>query len=421
MGKGKFILPKPQSNSMLPFVLIAVILLLCIVICYYALQQQSVSSVPVSSEAPSSSVSSEPAVIAPPPETGSAVPADWLDGGIFSDCYEQAFERLSELTKEEKIGQLFLARCPGEESAAWIEQYHPGGFVLFGEDFKGKTQTQVQAAISSYQQASSIPMLMAVDEEGGSVVRISSNPALAQQPFPSPMQLYQQGGLEAIRQDALQKAELLTGLGIQMNLAPVCDVSTDKNDYIYSRTLGKDAQEVSAYVETVVKASTEQGISSTLKHFPGYGNNADTHTGVAVDRRALEELEQSDFLPFSAGIQAGAQAVLVSHNIVEAIDGSRPASLSPAVHTLLREKFAFTGLIMTDDLAMQAITDYTGEQHPAVAALLAGNDLLLVDDLPGSVAAVGQALSEGVLSQEQVDHAVFRILAMKLHTGQIQS
>ena len=119
-----------------------------------------------------------------------------------------------------------------------------------------------------------------------------------------------------------------------MNLAPVADVSTDPADFIYDRALGQDAQATADYVTDVVTAMRDCGIGSVLKHFPGYGSNVDTHTGIAVDQRPLEQFESADFLPFSAGMAAGngTTAVLVSHNIMTAVDESLPASLSPAVH-----------------------------------------------------------------------------------------
>ena len=165
--------------------------------------------------------------------------------------------------------------------------------------------------------------------------------------------------------------------GININFAPVCDVSQDPADFIYDRTLGRDAQETSQYVAAVVETMAEEGMGSVLKHFPGYGNNVDTHTGIAVDQRPLETFEASDFLPFQAGTEAGGgkTAVLVSHNIMAAVDDTLPASLSPAVHDLLREQLGFDGVVMTDDLAMEAVAAYSADGAVAVMALEAGNDL----------------------------------------------
>src|SRR5699024_4347972 len=124
-------------------------------------------------------------------------------------------------------------------------------------------------------------------------------------------------------------ARLLTSLGLNLNLAPVADVSTDPSDFIYDRTIGRDAQTTAEYIRASVETYLENGLACTLKHFPGYGNNGDTHTGLVYDNRPMETFETSDFLPFKAGIEAGAQCVLVSHNVVTCMDPDVPASLSP--------------------------------------------------------------------------------------------
>lgn len=118
---------------------------------------------------------------------------------------------------------------------------------------------------------------------------------------------------------------------------------------MYPRAFGGSPQDTAQYVRTVVDVMEQNGIGSVLKHFPGYGSNVDTHTGIAIDERSLESFRQNDFLPFESGIEAGAPVILVSHNIINAVDSSRPASLSPAVHDILREELGFSGLIITDD------------------------------------------------------------------------
>ena len=148
--------------------------------------------------------------------------------------------------------------------------------------------------------------MIAVDEEGGTVVRVSSNPKLASAPFASPQETYQKGGLEGIRADTEAKAGLLLELGINLNLAPVCDVSTDPGDYMYSRTIGVPASETAGVIGAMVETMEEKNLSGALKHFPGYGGNLNTHTGISVDNRPYEQFQKEDFLPFAAGIRAGA-------------------------------------------------------------------------------------------------------------------
>ena len=240
---------------------------------------------------------------------------------------EQALQILSTMTLEEKAGQMFIARCPEEDAAEKAEEYHLGGYILFARDFEGKTLEQAAADIQSYQDAAEIPMLIGVDEEGGTVNRISRYAAFRQEPFPSSQELYQEGGFEAVREDTLEKCRLLKSLGVNVNFAPVCDVSQDPADFIYERSFGQDAGLTSEYVKTVVEAMKGQGVACVLKHFPGYGNNTDTHTGIAYDNRPYETFETSDFLPFEAGMESGAEMVLVSHNIVSCMDEQYPAWL----------------------------------------------------------------------------------------------
>ena len=337
---------------------------------------------------------------------------------------------LASLTTEEKVGQLFFVRCPAESAAEDVGTYHLGGYILFGRDYQNAagawlTREQFTATVQSYQDAAQadtgIPLLIGSDEEGGTVTRASRNPNLFDAPFPSPQELAA-GGTEhgnAFSEDAWEKNTALLALGINVNLAPVADVSTNPADFIYDRALGQDAQATADYVTDVVTAMRDCGIGSVLKHFPGYGSNADTHTGIAVDQRSLESFRESDFLPFSAGIAAGdgTTAVLVSHNIMTAVDDSLPASLSPAVHDLLRDELGFDGVVMTDDLAMDAVAAYSADGAVAVMALQAGNDLLITTDYRTQIPKVIEAVKNGTLSMDTIDTACRRVLTWKQNLG----
>ena len=340
--------------------------------------------------------------------------------GFSEDILTKANTLLTSMTLEEKVGQMFLARCPETDGANQAAAYHLGGYVLFGRDFENKTEEQVISDIQSYQSSSAIPMFIAVDEEGGTVIRVSSNSQLRPYPFWSPQELFAEGGFELVSSDAEDKSVLLKHLGINLNLAPVCDVSTNASDYMYQRSFGQPAAETAEYVTTVVGAMNRQGMGSTLKHFPGYGNNVDTHEGIARDSRSYETFTESDFLPFQAGINENATSVLVSHNIVECMDSEKPASLSPAVHDILRNDLGFDGIIMTDDLSMEAILQYTDGQNAAVLAVLAGNDMICCTDFTTQIPAVIDAVNTGVISETRIDQAVLRILASKIELGIIQ-
>lgn len=345
-----------------------------------------------------------------------SIPDNWIDGGIFKDYYTLAKNKLDSLTLDEKIGQIFLVRYPDTDTEAInaLKKYNFAGYTFYGKDFNGKTKTQVIKMINNLQDVAKIPILTAVDEEGGSVVRVSSNPNLASSKFKSPSELYKSGGFDLIRQDTIEKSNLLSSLGLNLNLAPVVDVSTSDSDYMYNRSLQENTALTSTFAETVIKASKLGKVSYTLKHFPGYGNNSDTHTGSSIDTRSYNEIRKNDLPPFQAGIDAGAEAVLVSHNVVNEIDPNNPASLSTSIHNLLRNDLGFTGVIMTDDLDMGATSQI---EDRVVKAILAGNDLLLVTNYEDSIAQVKEALEDGTLSENTINRIAFRILAWKYYKG----
>lgn len=323
-------------------------------------------------------------------------------------------EHLSQMTLEQKVAQMFLVRCPESSATTFVEQYQPAGFVLFARDFADKTREEVSKTIASYQQAAKIPLLIGVDEEGGTVVRASKFKTLRSAPFASPQEVYAQGGLLAIQADTAEKDRFLKQMGINVNFAPVADVSTNASDFMYARTFGQEAAETADYVATVVCTMQSDRIGCVLKHFPGYGSNGDTHTKLITDTRPAESFRTRDFIPFQSGIQQGAGAVLVNHNIVKSFDATNPASLSPSVHQILRDELKFQGVIVTDDLSMSAIAQFTDSKHAAVLAVQAGNDLLLSSDFTVQYQAVLEAVNNGTIPQQTIDNAVRRVLQWKL-------
>lgn len=329
----------------------------------------------------------------------------------------QVEDILNHMTAEEKVGQLFFVRVPEEGAAEDAADYHLGGYIFFGRDVKDRTPEQLRDTIKDYQSRSKLPLLIGVDEEGGTVARLSRNPAICPEPFRSPQELMALGGMEAILADAAEKDALLHDLGFNVNLAPVADVSTDPNSFIFDRTLGRNADETADYIASVVVQMNQDRMGCVLKHFPGYGSNVDTHTGIAVDPRPMSAFEKSDFLPFLAGFEAGAPAVMVSHNIMTAADPALPASLSPAVHKLLRQELDFRGVVMTDDLAMEAVAKYTGNSTAALLAVQAGNDMLITDNYREEIPRLLKALEDGTLQMERLDSACGRVLNWKESLG----
>ena len=332
---------------------------------------------------------------------------------IFRKYYEVAQNKLNTLSLEEKIGQIFLVRY-SEDALNIIEQYQPAGFVFYEKDFKDKTTSEVKQMINSIQSKTKIPLLTAVDEEGGKIVRISSNANLVSTPFKASSELYNEGGFNLIKEDTITKSRVLKNLGLNLNLAPVVDVATNENAYIYERTLGKNTLITSDYAKIVIAASKNMGVSYTLKHFPGYGNNSDTHIAQAIDTRSYDDIFANDLPPFKSGIDAGAEAILVSHNIVTSIDANNPASLSTSIHNLLRNELDFTGVIITDDLNMGATSSIVDKN---IKAILAGNDLIITTDYEESVNEIKHAIKNNAISEKSIDNVVIRILAWKYYKG----
>ena len=326
---------------------------------------------------------------------------------------------LNAMTLEQRVGQLFLARYPGDPAAQALEDYQLGGFILFAQDFEGQTPESIRKELSELQAASTLPLLIAVDEEGGTVVRVSRYPAFRESRFLSPRDYFNQGGMEAVLAAEREKAALLRSLGIHVNMAPVADIATAPGDFMYARSLGQDPETTGAFVAGAVQAMKEAHVGGVLKHFPGYGSNADTHTGSARDDRALEALEKADLIPFRAGIEAGCGAIMMSHNTVAAFDPELPASLSPKVCDYLRQELGFEGVIITDDLAMGAVADLFSPGEAAVLAIQAGNDLLCCSDYATQYEAVLAAVLDGRISIDRLNEAVTRVLLWKQELGLI--
>lgn len=332
---------------------------------------------------------------------------------------EQLQTMVKEMTLDQKIGQLFLARTPDINQIEDIKTYHLGGYLLFGRDIEGETRDSFKNKLTSFRQASELPFLIAADEEGGLVTRISRNPNLTNETFKSPQQLFNEGGFEKIVQDTDSKSTILNELGINAGLYPVADVSTNQASFIYDRTLGQGVGETSEYITQVVEELTKKNSGSTLKHFPGYGDNQDSHVDIVRDNRSLDEIKKESLPPFEAGIKAGADSILVSHNIVDAVDNQAPASISPEIHRMIREDLQFDGVIMTDDMDMAGLSDFISQEKAGLAALQSGNDLILSSTYSTQIPVIKNAVLQGEYSEDRLDESVLRILIWKHKLGLI--
>ncbi len=344
------------------------------------------------------------------------IPNSYLEESMFNKYKYKAYKKLKSMTLDEKIGQLFLVRYPDQNQIEVLKKYKIGGYLFFARDFKDKTKEEVIEMIKNLQENSNIPLLTAVDEEGGIVVRVSSNTNLRETKFLSPKELYNQGGFTKIKEEEIEKSKLLFDLGINLNLAPVVDITQSEDDYMYDRSIGDNSKITSEYAKVVYDATKNSGVSYTLKHFPGYGNNINTHDGESIDNRKLEELEKNDLIPFKKGIDIGYEAILISHNVITSIDDKNPASLSKKVHKLLKD-LSFKGIVITDDLAMKAIAEE--DENTIYKAITSGNNLLIVTDYEKSINALKKLVKEGKIKSNRVDKLAFKIIEWKYYKGLI--
>ena len=336
---------------------------------------------------------------------------------------QKAERMLSKMSMDQKIAQMMLVAMPQSNAAKIQKKYQFGGYILFGSNFAETDKKGMKKLTAACQKSSKIPMLMAVDEEGGTVVRASLYSRYRKNRFRSPRQVYASGGYRGITSDTRKKDRFLKSLGLNTNLGPVADVPRSRYDFMYDRAFSTKVSRTKKFVRLSVTQMGKDNVVSALKHFPGYGNNGDTHGRIIRDRRPKSTFTKRDLKPFRAGIKSGADMIMVSHTIVNAFDKKNPASLSPAVHKYIRKNMKFDGVIITDGLAMKGVTDLVGGScgRAAVRAVKAGNDMLCVtDDYDECHKALKRAVAREEISEKQIDDSVRRILLMKIRRGMIK-
>lgn len=352
----------------------------------------------------------------------------------FSEQATDAVEaKLAEMTLREKVGQLFWVRPealdfslnPEKKKLTQtmrqnLEQYPVGGIVVF----KGNIQDegQLSSLIADFQSASKIPMIVAVDEEGGSVARLANHEAFSLPKYKSARDIGATGDPEQARQMGQTIGSYLRAYGFNLDFAPVADVdSNPANPVIGRRAYSTDAQQAAQMVTAAVEGFHDAGMLCTVKHFPGHGDTGeDSHYGTATSYKTWEEMKATEMLPFEAGIAAGVDVVMTAHiTTPNATADGLPASLSYTMITeRLRGELGFQGVIVTDALGMNAIKNYFAPAESAVAALCAGVDVLLMpSDLRAAFDGVIRAVEDGTLSEERLNESVRRILTLKQKAG----
>ena len=329
-----------------------------------------------------------------------------INADISLDKRKELSNIVQAMTIEDKAGQLLLVL----DSKNLLTNQTMSGCVLFEDDFANKSRNEVIENIERYQSNAKYPMIIAVDEEGGSVVRVSKY--LRDNRFRLPQDVYKSGGMDSIISDATEKSEYLKEFGINVNLAPVADVATNEDDYIYRRSFGVDADATSNYVRNVVMAMSNIKMGSVLKHFPGYGS-APGSGGTYHDSRDFNSLKNNDLLPFKAGIEAGANSILVTNNIIDSVDNQNPATLSKDIHDLLREDLKYNGVIMTDDVTDLNNNEFGNDSEIVIKAIKAGNDLIMTSRPQIYFESLIAAINNDEICLNELDLSVLRVIAWK--------
>ena len=332
---------------------------------------------------------------------------------------------LQRMTLDQNLGQMMIVQFVGPtyglDISAMINQYNIGAVLLFTVNNNIVDKTQLKSLISQMQSNSSIPLAVAIDQEGGNVDRLIDLDG----PRPGASDIGATNDPNKARQQGIQDAKDLASYGFNLNLAPVVDVNNVYNSQLIGRTYGSNAALVTEMAQAYLQGLQQSGkVLGTLKHFPGLGDvSTDPHLGVPDLNRSKNDLEAIDWAPYRTLIKQGnVYAVMVTHEIVRAIDSSIPSSLSYKLVTgILRNEFGFQGVIMTDSLTMESVTAYYPEGQAAAMAVEAGNDLLMGASTPRDVASmiqgIKQAMASGAISQQRIDDSVRRILMLKYQMG----
>lgn len=341
-------------------------------------------------------------------------------------------ERIGAMTLEQKVAQLFIVTPEalvegvsqvtqaGDMTREGVTAHPVGGIVYFAQNLLDPEQTTTMLANVKqfYADAGNVASFIAVDEEGGTVVRVADNEAFGAQDVGDASALGSAGDTEAAKRAAEQIADYLMPLGFNLDFAPVADVVDPlRSDTMGLRSFSSDAAVAADMVRAEVEGFRDKKMLCCAKHFPGIGAAAgDSHEGAITIEATNEELETVDLVPFRAAIEAGVPMIMVGHvSLPNIVGDSTPAPLSSAVvQGMLRDSLGYTGIIVTDSLSMGAITDYYTPAEAAVAALKAGCDIpLMPERLDEAYQGVLSAVQVGELTEERLDESLTRILTAK--------
>lgn len=345
---------------------------------------------------------------------------------------ERVEEALAGLTLEEKVLQLFMitpealtgyetVTAAGDSTREAILQYPAGGIIYFARNLK--EPEQVRAMLENtrryYEEAGYPAPFLGVDEEGGQVARIGSQPAFGVERIEDMRSVGDSGDIQEAGRVGSVIGSYLSELGFTLDFAPEADVLTNpENQVIGRRSFGSDPEIVADFAMAAADGLEDSGVWAVLKHYPGHGATlGDSHQGYAYTDRTLEELEEAELIPFQRGIQEGIHFIMAAHISVPSITGDDvPCTLSPfMISEVLRGKMGYEGIVVTDAMNMGAISRQYDSAEAAVLALQAGVDLILMpSDFHSAYEGVLEAVETGALTEERIEESVRRILRLKL-------
>ncbi len=325
---------------------------------------------------------------------------------------------------EDKVAGLFIvtpesitgvgtAVKAGEGTKTALTQYAVGGIVYNTKNIQ--SEAQFKEMIDNTSLYSNYPLFIAIEDEGGKISPLAERGLVTKQNNAKEVaDAGEEGGAYA---SATAMGTYLADYGFNLNFAPMADLSTVENSIMAERAYGADAAATGEYVAQMIKGFDEQGIDACLKHFPGMGSTTqDPDSGLSATERTAEEFRANEFTVFKAGIDAGADMVMVGHMAAPALAGDNtPCSMSEVVVTdILRQELGFDGVIITDSMSLKAISEYYGADEAAVMALKAGCDMILVpEDFEKAYNGVLEAVKSGVISEERIDDALRRVYRIK--------
>lgn len=327
---------------------------------------------------------------------------------------------IEQLSLEEKIAQMLIISLKEneitKETINMIQKYKIGGIILYRKDYKSYAEMlKTINKLKEISRINKIPLLISIDQEGGRVNRMP--PEIKN--FRSASKIAETGNLELIDNYAQITARMLKSMGIDMNYAPVLDIKRFEDEHaIGNRCFGKDEIEVSKYGIEFMKETINNGVIPVIKHFPGHGaTTKNSHISLPVINRKIEELEKKDIYPFKKAIENGAEAIMVGHLVIRAID-NKPASLSKMViQEYLKNKYKFNGLIMTDDINMWAIKLRYSPTKAVELAIKSGNDMIMgtleYNKIQKVIKNIAKKVERGKIEISQINNSVEKIINFK--------